>query len=85
MGYIVDQSKSENVKQAFMKLKDKLQRNRDAVPSGRNNCPGAFSGHNSNAGIIRVPDNIRRMLNETFENLGLSDAEYFLQALGRLY
>jgi len=77
MGYIVDQSKSEDVKKAFTYLKEKLQRNRDAVPSGRNNGPRAFSGHNSNAGRIRVPDNIRRMLNETFKNLGLSDAEYF--------
>ena len=71
------------MKQAFIKLKEKLQRNRDAVPSGRSNYPEAFSEHNSNVGRVRVPDNIRRMLNETFENLGLSDAEYFLQALGR--
>ena len=40
MGYIVDHTRSENVKQAFRNLKEKLQRNRDAVPMGRGNNNG---------------------------------------------
>ena len=84
MGYIVDQSKSENVKQAFRSLKEKLQRNRDAVPLGRNINSGDIPKHNASVGMIRVPDNIRRMINEKFEHLGLSEAEFFLEMLGMM-
>ena len=84
MGYIVDHTRSENVKQAFRNLKEKLQRNRDAVPMGRGNNNGEHLDHNSSRGLIRVPDKYRRMLKEKFEHLGLSEAEYFLEMLGMI-
>ena len=82
MGHIVDKSMSENVKQAFGELKQKLHRNQDAIPIRREFTNGPQSNTNPNGGRIQVPDQIRRMLKETFENLGWSDAEYFLQTLG---
>jgi len=82
MGYIVDHTRSENVKQAFRNLKEKLQRNRDAVPMGRGNNNGDPLDLNGRSGMIRVPDKYRRMLKEKFEHLGLSEAEYFLEMLG---
>ena len=83
MGHIVDKSTSENVKTAFRNLKEKLHRNQDAIPIRRETTVGSQSITNPNGGRIRVPDQIRRMLKETFENLGWSDAEYFLQTLGK--
>ena len=82
MGHIVDKSMSENVKQAFGELKQRLHRNQDAIPIRREVTTGSQSITNANGGRIQVPDQIRRMLKETFENLGWSDAEYFLQTLG---
>ena len=84
MGCIVDKTRSENVKQAFINLKEEFERNRDAVPMGRGNNNGDPLEHNANVGMIRVPDNIRRMLKEKFEPLDQSDAEYFLQMLGTI-
>ena len=85
MGHIVDKCGSENVKHAFKTLKEKLQRNQDALSIKNGNSYGSPSGLNSNAGMIRVPDQIRRMLTIKFENLGWSDAEYFLQTLGKIF
>ena len=85
MGHIVDKCGSENVKHAFKTLKEKLQRNQDALSIKNGNSYGSPSGLNSNAGMIRVPDQIRRMLTIKFENLGWSDAEYFLQTLGIIF
>ena len=85
MVHIVDKSTSENVKQAFRNLKEKLHRNQDAIITRRENTfdPGS-SSENPHVGRILVPYPIRRMLKETFEKLGWSDAEYFLQTLGRM-
>ena len=69
MGHIVDKCTSQNVKEAFRNLKEKIQRRQE---------------HDPNMGIIRVPTRVRRMLMETFENLGWGDAEYFLQSLGNI-
>jgi hypothetical protein len=85
MGHIVDRSMSENVKQAFGELKQRLHRNQDAIPIRREFPVGSQSITNPNGGRIRVSEQIRRMLKETFENLGWSDAEFFLQTLGILY
>ena len=78
MGHIVDKCTSQNVKEAFRNLKEKIQRRQDA------NSYESQSNRDPNMGIIRVPTRVRRMLMETFENLGWGDAEYFLQSLGNI-
>ena len=82
MGHIVDRSRDEPVRRAFAFLKEKLQRNQDAIPFRRGGSPEA--NLNPNARNIRVPSRIRRMINETFEKLGWSEAAFFLQTLGKL-
>ena len=81
MGHIVDKCMSENVKVDFGNLKEKIQR-QGAIPPRQENSYGFRPNLDSNSGIIQVPATIRRMLMETFEKLGWSDAEYFLQTLG---
>ena len=82
MGHIVDRSRDEPVRRAFAVLKEKLQRNQDAIPFRRGGSPEA--NLNPNTRNIRVPSRIRRMINETFEKLGWSEAAFFLQTLGKL-
>ena len=73
MEYIVERCESEKVKEAFKLLKDKLQRHKDAMPVNPSNT-GSF---------VRVPLWIRERLKQTFSHMGWSEAEYFLQTLGR--
>ena len=84
LGCIVDKTRSENVKQAFINLNEELERNRDAVPMDRGNNNGDPLEHNAVVGMIRVPGNIRQMLKENFEPLDQSEAEYFFQMLGTI-
>ena len=73
MGYIVERCESEKVKEAFKLLKDKVQRHKDAIPISPSNT----------VSFVRVPLWIREKLKETFSRMGWSEAEYFLQTLGK--
>merc|ERR1712020_834484 len=80
LGHIVGKCKREDVKEKFKILKEKIQKHQDAMltnqqGASRQSLPNKSTS--TNLGLIRVPDGIRRMLTESFENLGWFEAEYF--------
>ena len=88
LGHIVGKCKREDVREKFKILKEKIQKHQDAMltnqqGASRQSLPNKSTS--TNLGLIRVPDGIRRMLTESFENLGWFEAEYFLQTLGTIF
>ena len=88
LGHIVGKCKREDVKEKFKILKEKIQKHQDAMltnqqGASRQSLPNKSTS--TNLGLIRVPDGIRRILTESFENLGWFEAEYFLQTLGTIF
>ena len=88
LGHIVGKCKREDVREKFKILKEKIQKHQDAMltnQQGASRKSLANKSTSTNLGLIRVPDGIRRILTESFENLGWFEAEYFLQTLGTIF